>query len=158
MLSSFLNFFSSASPRVQTKKDTVNISQSYKWLMPLLFKKIYLSFIHKNTDVWRSKFSPNKARDLLLNVFIKFKKKLFLRTNLANLTRSLVGVFDKGYSSNLSLMLKSPLCVVYLSINWPHLQLLERNLGGRLSFFSSYQWNSQCLECMTNHFCIKGCK
>ena len=79
------------------KKDIVNISQPYKWLKLLRFKKICLSFIHINTGVWRSKLISNSStRDLLLNFFVKFKK-----TNSANLTRSLVGIFEEDCSPNL---------------------------------------------------------
>ena len=60
------------------KKDIVNISQPYKWLKLLRFKKICLSFIHINTGVWRSKLSSNSStRDLLLNFVVKFKKIVF---------------------------------------------------------------------------------
>ena len=61
------------------KKDIVNISQPYKWLKLLRFKKICLSFIHINTGVWRSKLISNSStRDLLLNFVVKFKKIVFM--------------------------------------------------------------------------------
>ena len=98
-LHKLFQFFFSIAPN---KKDIVNISQPYKCLKFLHFKKICLSFIHINGGVWRRKFSPNTStRDLLLNFVVKFKKKLFLRKNSSNLTRSLVGMFEEVRSSNL---------------------------------------------------------
>ena len=92
------------------KKDIINISQQYKWLKLLSFKKICLSFVHINTGVWRSKFSSN-SRDMLLNFVAKFKK-LLLRTNSAKLTRSLYlylrrQVFRPSQDSSLWLQLTS---------------------------------------------------
>ena len=88
------------------KKDIANIYQPYKWLKLLHFEKICLSFIHINTGVWRSKRSSNSStRDLLHNFLLK-SKKLFLRLNSADLTRSWVGIFEEVCSSNLFLMLK----------------------------------------------------
>ena len=96
----------------RNKKDIVNISQPYKWLKLLCFKKICLSFIHINTGAW-SRFSFNSStRDLLLN-FVVNSKKLLLRTNSANLTRSLVGIFEVVCSSNLLFDAKIPsLCAM----------------------------------------------
>ena len=60
------------------KKDIVNISQPYKWLKLLHFKKICLSFIHINIGVWRSRLSSNSStRDLSFNFVVKFKKIVF---------------------------------------------------------------------------------
>ena len=72
LLSSFINFFSSASPCAQIKKIShANISQPCKWLKLLCFKKFCLGFIHANSGVWRSKFGPNSnTRDLLLNFVV----------------------------------------------------------------------------------------
>ena len=130
LLTPSINVFSSASPCVQKKKYFINISQPYKWLKLLHFKKIYLNFVHINAGVWRSKLSLNSStRDLLLNFVVKFKKKkkMFLRTNSVNLSKSLVGIIEEVCSSNCFLMLKSPLCVVGFDIDWPNLQSLERN-------------------------------
>ena len=96
LLSSSKNFFSSSSQCSirPNKKYIVNISQPYKWLKLLRFKKICLNFILINTGVWRSKLSFNSSiRDLLLNFVVKFKK--------TNLTRSLVGMFEEVCSPNL---------------------------------------------------------
>ena len=52
---------------------------------------------------------------------------MYLRTNSANLTRSLVRISGEFVPLIRFLMLKFPLCVVCLDINRPHLQLLEKN-------------------------------
>ena len=81
-------------------------------------------------------------------------KKLFLRTNSANLTRSLVGIFDVC-SSNLLFNSKIP-CVVCLDIDQLHLQLLKRNPRRLFLFFSFYQQDLQSLECVTSSFALKA--
>ena len=90
------------------RKYIVNISQPYKWLKLLRFKKICLSFIHINTGVWRSKLSPNSSTLICYLISLLNAKKLFLTTNSANLTRSLVGIFEEVCSSNLLFNAKIP--------------------------------------------------
>ena len=83
------------------KKDIVSISQPYKWLKLLGFKRIWLSFIHINTGVCRSNLVPAAVPEIYCLIWLLNSKKLFLRTNSANLTRSLVGTFEEVCSSNL---------------------------------------------------------
>ena len=61
------------------KKDIVNISQPYKWLKLLRFKKICLSFVHINRSVWRTKLSSSSSiRDLLLNFVVKVNLSVYI--------------------------------------------------------------------------------
>ena len=84
LLSASINFSSSVYSAPKKKKDIVNISQPYKWLKLLRFKKVCLDFVHINAGVWRSKLNSNSStRDLVLNFVVKFKKIVF------NLRRSL---------------------------------------------------------------------
>ena len=69
------------------KKDIVNISQPSKWLKLLRFRKI---------------------SEICCLISLINSKKLFLRTNSANLTRSLVGIFEEVGSSNLLFNAKIP--------------------------------------------------
>ena len=49
------------------------------------------------------------------------KKEMFLRTNSANLTSSLAGIFEEVCSSNLHFDAKIPFSVECLDIGRPHL-------------------------------------
>ena len=101
LLNPSINFFSSASPCISIKKilsvylNNTNGGSSY-----ILRKS--MSCIHINTGIWKRRLSPSSStRDLLPNFIAKLKNKMFSRTNSANLTRSLVGIFEEVCSSNL---------------------------------------------------------
>ena len=94
-----IKFFSSPSPCIQIKKIlSIYLNHTNGWSYCVLRKSVCL--IHINADISKSKLSPNSSiRDLLL--------KLFLRTNSANLTTSLVGILEVC-SSNLLFNAKIP--------------------------------------------------
>ena len=133
------------------KEDIVNISQPYKWWKFLCFKKIYLIFIHINT---KFNLFPIAMPEICCLISLLNSKNI-LRANSANLTRSLVGILEEVYSSNLFFNAETHSFCGMLGYRSTTSAVTRKDPSGTFRIFIS-SINLQSLECMTNHFALKS--
>ena len=83
-------------------------------------------------------------------------KKLFLRTNSANLTRSSFGIFEEDCSSNLLFNAEIPSLCGMLGYRPTTSTVTRKESSESFPILFILSKNSQSLECMTSRFALKA--